>query len=292
MAMVSAIERNKTAGWATGLAAVLGLLCSTTVLVPTPAQTPSAGNVPATATPPQATDAPKSNKSNAVKHPHSGKARAGKATVAPAPLVETQLPAPPPPDWPVNDAAVPASVAWNGRDLSIAASNASLDQILHDVSTATGLKIEGLESAQDQQSGQRIYGSYGPAPERDVLTQLLDGSGYNVLMIGNQGEGTPRELVLTAKAGGNAKGQPGGVQPKHDAEEDQPEDPEPAEPQPDPVVRRPPGIPPQPGQGRTPQQIMQDMQQRQQLQQQQQQPQGAQPQQQQPQGAQPQPPSN
>jgi len=42
------------------------------------------------------------------------------------------------------------------------------------------------------------------APARDVLSELLDGSGYNVLMIGDQGQGTPRTLVLTAKGSATA----------------------------------------------------------------------------------------
>jgi hypothetical protein len=264
MAIISAIRRNKLAGLALCAAAISAM-----------AQAPAQSGIPAVGTSQPAADAAKPN---TAKHLHPGKSKSGKAAAEPIPLVETRLPDPPPPDWPVNSAAVPASIAWNGRDLSIAASNASLTQILHDVSMATGLKVEGLADPQDKQNdsgdqkGQRIYGNYGPASERDVLSQLLDGSGYNVLMIGNQGEGTPRELVLTAKGSdAGAKGQPGGVQQRHDVEEEAPEEPEPVDPQPDPNLHRPPGIPPQPGQGRTPQQIMQEMQQRQQLQQQQQQ---------------------
>jgi hypothetical protein len=274
MAITPAIGSNKPAG----LATLVGLLCVTAVSAL--AQAPAPSGVPAAGASQPAADVAKPS---TAKHPHPAKGHSGKAAVEPIPLAETHLPDPPPPNWPVNSAAVPASIAWNGRDLSIAASNASLVQILHDVSVATGLKVEGLADSQDKQSGQsqsgsgdqkgeRIYGNYGPASERDVLTQLLDGSGYNVLMIGNQGEGTPRELVLTAKASdAGAKGQPGSVQQRHDVEEEAPEEPEPVDPQPDPNLHRPPGIPPQPGQGRTPQQIMQEMQQRQQLQQQQQQ---------------------
>jgi len=38
-----------------------------------------------------------------------------------------------------------------------------------------------------------------------VLSQLLDGSGYNVLMIGDQGQGAPRQIVLTARQAGSAQ---------------------------------------------------------------------------------------
>jgi len=217
-----------------------------------------------------------------AKRPRS-KRKAAKATPEPPPVVETRPPDPPPPDWPANAKAQAASVGWNGRDLSIAATNSSLKQILQDISTATGVKMDGIGTA--PHGDQRVYGSYGPAPAREVLAQLLEGSGYNVLMIGDQGEGTPRELVLTAKTGraANPQGQFNGGQQNQGGEEEAPEEPEQPEPPPqDPNLNRPPGTMPQPPgqQGKTPQQILQEIQQRQLQQQQQQQgqtPQGTQP---------------
>ena len=213
---------------------------------------------------PGSNPAAKPAQSNAA-HPANRKKRSQSSKVAqePPPVVEIHPPDPPPPDWPVNNKAVLASVDWNGRDLSISAANSSLDQILKDVSTATGLKVEGVKD------DQRIFGSYGPAPARDVLANLLDGSGYNVLMIGDSGDGTPRELVLTTKTR-VAPGQPNNGQANQSSEDEAQEDPEPVE-QPEPAMRRP-GVVPPPGQGRSPQQFLQDMQQRrQQLQDQQQQ---------------------
>jgi hypothetical protein len=119
-------------------------------------------------------------------------------------------------------------VNWNGRELSISAKNSSLSQILADVSTATGLKVEG------QSGDQRVYGIYGPATARDVLNQLLDGSDYNILMIGDSGEGTPRELVLSRKVKLAAvNGRPDFAAGAQDDDGD--DEQEPAEP-----VRRPP----------------------------------------------------
>jgi len=184
------------------------------------------------------------------KRAHAAKTEVRQEAATPAPVVT-----PPPPDWPVNDKAAPAAVDWNGRDLSISATNSSLQQILADVSTATGLKVEG--AATDE----RIYGSYGPAPARDVLSQLLDGSGYNVLMIGDQGQGTPRTLVLTAKGSAPAV-HPGANAPGRPSTDDDAEEPEQPE-QPDPTMHRPLGIQPlQPGQNRSPQEIMQEIEQR------------------------------
>jgi hypothetical protein len=195
---------------------------------------------------------------------HSGKKRSSKvAKVAPEPVpVEVPQPVEPVlPNWPVNAQAEKASVGWDGRQLSVAASNSSLHQILNDISTATGVKVDGLGG------DQRVFGRYGPAPAREVIGQLLDGSGYNVLMIGDQGQGTPRELLLTAK--GTAPVQPVNPQanaPQNANPDDEPqEEPEPPEQQ-NPIMNRPMAVQPQqqPPGGRTPQQMMQEMQQRQQ----------------------------
>jgi hypothetical protein len=216
---------------------------------------------------------------HAAKRPlHGRKAKPAEPTQA-AVVEPPHPPDPPPPNWPVNNQAVAPTVDWNGRDLTIAATNSSLEQILRDVSTATGVKVQGIASGT---GGQRVYGSYGPAPARDVLSQLLEGSGYNVLMVGDQGQGTPRELVLTSKTSNGAVQNPGADaqagQSSDDDASDQPEQPEQPE-QPDPNQRRPANFPQQmPGQTR--EQIMQQMQMRQlQMQQQQQQQQQQQPEQ-------------
>ena len=67
-----------------------------------------------------------------------------------------------------------------------------------EVATLTGAKLEGFDA------DQRVFGAYGPGPARDVLSQLLLGSGYNVVMIGDQGQGTPRRIVLSLRHAGSA----------------------------------------------------------------------------------------
>jgi hypothetical protein len=123
------------------------------------------------------------------------------------------------------------------------------------VATATGASVEGLNS------DQRIFGSYGPGPAREVLSLLLDGSGYNVVMIGDMGQGTPRQIMLSSQPKGPAPpvaNNQNTADENNDAAEDQPQPPPPPPP---PTIRNGfnPGMPP-----RTPQQIMQEMQQRQQ----------------------------
>jgi len=97
------------------------------------------------------------------------------------------------PLWPANQPPNQARVSWDSRGLEIEASNSSLSQILHQIAADTGAKLEGL--TQDQ----RVFGSYGPGPRSDVLLKLLDGSGYNVLMIGGRDAATPLEIVLSAR---------------------------------------------------------------------------------------------
>jgi hypothetical protein len=178
------------------------------------------------------------------------------ATPAPA--------APEPPHWPANETPAKPEISWDSHGLRIAASNASLHQILDDVSTATGAKVEGMGA------DERVFGDYGPGDARDVLSQLLHGSGYNVLMIGDQGEGTPREIVLSARHAAGNPNQGAANRPNSDMQdEDAPEQPEPEDQGPPPQLMHPPMMPQQgppgaPGTPRTPQQLLQELQQRQQ----------------------------
>jgi len=196
------------------------------------------------------------------------------------------------PDWPVNAQAGKAKVEWNSRGLYIVADNSSLKQILEEVSIATGVKLDGL--AEDE----RVFGSYGPGVAREVLSKLLDGTEYNVLMSGDQGQGTPRAIVLSRRqatsgrsstAGGPAQAAGRNAAPQDTADDDDaaPEEPaQPAEPsqaeqqqaqqqqqQAAQQQQQQQQTPSRPvfGTPRTPQQVIQDMQQRQQQLQQEQQ---------------------
>ncbi len=193
-------------------------------------------------------------------------------------------PQPEMPKWPANEAPSQPTVTWNSQGLHIQASNSSLSQILNAVSTQTGAKVEGVSG------DERVFGDYGPGPARDVLSQLLRGSNYNFLLLGDQGQGTPRQVILTAHrgAGGSNRGtlnpqQPQDAQPDDEgvSEPEPQEEPPPQQAQPEPP--QPQGLPQQ--EPMTPQQRMQQMQQQrlqqmQQLQQQYQQQQQQQPQQQ------------
>jgi hypothetical protein len=236
-------------GFAFSLAATAAIALMSTALAHAQSQTnPS----PAPAAPP-------------VHHARTHKKPAA-VTPAPEPPPPAAPVAPPPPNWPANDLPGAASVVFDSRGLLVVASNSSLSQILKEISVETGAKVEGFDA------DQRVFGTYGPAPVRDVIAQLLDGSGYDVLMVGDRGEGTPRRIVLSERSGAgaaprnmanNATPPPGNDDTEND---DQPEpQAEPPQPVPGPGSNGPP-VP-----IRTPQQMMQEIQERQRQQQQQQQ---------------------
>lgn len=208
----------------------------------------------------QAPDHPTTTAPPKTHRPHPGKV----ATPTPATPAETPTPTSEVPNWPANDQPKPAQVTWNSKGLHIDAFNASLQQIMNEVAAETGAKVEGLGA------DERVFGEYGPGQARDVISQLLTGSGYNVLLIGDQGQGTPRQIVLSARHAGNSAAGNANHPNSDNPDEEAPEPPEPEEPQPAPTpqMRPPMGQSPQ---QRTPQQMMQELQQRQLQQQQQQQ---------------------
>lgn len=90
-------------------------------------------------------------------------------------------------------AAAPARVTLNQGQLTVSANNSDLRSILTEVASSGGMTIEGLDKSS------RVFGQYGPGAPRDVLTALLDDTGYNFVMLGGANGGVPRELVLTTR---------------------------------------------------------------------------------------------
>lgn len=173
--------------------------------------------------------------------------------VPPAPVAPA---APPMPNWPANNKPVEATVVWDSHGLLVQASNSSLDQILRDISLKIGAKVEGIGA------DERIFGTYGPGPAREVVAQLLDGTGYNILMVGDQGAGTPRKIVLSGRPTGAAPPRSNTPALNNDNSQDNDQDAEQRPFEPNPVMPPTPGMPP-PGMPRTPQQMQQLMEERQ-----------------------------
>jgi hypothetical protein len=135
--------------------------------------------------------------------------------------------------------------------LTIHADNSSLTGILHQVASSSGMKIEGLGG------DERVFGTFGPGAPRDVLADLLDGTAYNVALVGDLSNGAPRELILSPATHG-AAAPAAAATPANEANdqesEDVPQQPPPEVPQ-QPTVNTPatPGV-------RSPQQLFEQLQ--------------------------------
>jgi hypothetical protein len=105
---------------------------------------------------------------------------------APAPLTLEQQPASPP------------RISYQGGQLTIAAPNSTLGDILRGVHAQTGAAVEVPGNATE-----RVVGYFGPGPARDVLAALLNGSHFNYVILGSvTNPGGVERVVLTSKAGG------------------------------------------------------------------------------------------
>lgn len=104
--------------------------------------------------------------------------------------------APPAPLRPNEMPPRPAAITLHDGRLTIDADNSDLRQILTAVAGKSGMTITGLDTTS------RVFGVYGPGAPRDVLTNLLSGSGYNFIMTGNNASGFPGEIVLSTQTGG------------------------------------------------------------------------------------------
>lgn len=96
---------------------------------------------------------------------------------------------------PAADTARRPVVVYSGGQLEITADNSSLNQILHEISRATGMKITGGVT------DERVYGKYGPGAPSEIIERLLDGTGSNMLLRETAAK-VPAELILTAREGG------------------------------------------------------------------------------------------
>jgi len=102
--------------------------------------------------------------------------------------------------------ATPATVLLKGGMLTVQANNSELRQVLEDVSRESGMAIQG------RVRDGRIFGSYGPGEPSSVLTELLSGQGYNILIVGGGPQGAPRQLLLTDRSAGPSLPPPTAVQ--------------------------------------------------------------------------------
>lgn len=112
-------------------------------------------------------------------------------------------PAPPPPTLAEQPATAP-QVSFHGGQLTISAQNSTLGDILKAVRTQTGATIDLPGTASD-----RVIGHFGPGPARDVMTELLNGSHFNYVLLGSSSDPNALDrVILMAKSGGSVESTP------------------------------------------------------------------------------------
>lgn len=87
------------------------------------------------------------------------------------------------------------TVTYEHGMLSIHADKATLSQVLYEVQLRTHAEIAIPAGAEQE----RVIAELGPAPARDVLAELLNGSAYNFIFIGE--ELSLQRVILTRREG-------------------------------------------------------------------------------------------
>lgn len=109
------------------------------------------------------------------------------------------------------------NVTYIDGKLLVIAKNSTLGDVLKTIATRTGAAIEIPDAANE-----RIVTQLGPAPARDVIAALLNGSHYNYLMVGNEADSAQvARVIVTAKTEKSDTGtavagaRPGQIQPRN-----------------------------------------------------------------------------
>ena len=112
---------------------------------------------------------------------------ASMSAASPAPAVASAPPQPPQPH---------AEVDLQGGKLSIRSDRARLADILREVQRRTGASLS-MPPGGGQEA---VITQLGPGPVREVLSKLLDGSGYNVVLVGSGHDlSSITSIILTTK---------------------------------------------------------------------------------------------
>jgi hypothetical protein len=103
-------------------------------------------------------------------------------------------------------------VKYESHQLTIVSRNSTLGDILRAVKTQTGAEVE-----MPSNSTERVVGSFGPGPARDVLASLLNGSHFNYVLLGSPTNAAVLDrVILITKSGPDEVGstvQASAVQP-------------------------------------------------------------------------------
>ena len=126
----------------------------------------------------------------------------GVARINPTPPASPPaMPVPPqPPAMQAPPLPSPLTVGFQDGLLSIAADRASLAEVLYQIQVQTGAEIDVPSGAELE----KVSATLGPALASDVLAQLLDGSPYNLIVLGSFEDSIDR-VILTPKVPGILK---------------------------------------------------------------------------------------
>lgn len=129
---------------------------------------------------------------SAGQHKAKAKAKAKKPELPPLPSGPTG----PVQAMPLDSiAAVPPQVTYQNSQLTIVAPNSTLADILRAVRKLTGAEIEVPAASE------RVVTHLGPGPAREVVAGLLNGSRFNYVLLGSPGDDTAlTRVVLVAKS--------------------------------------------------------------------------------------------
>ena len=94
--------------------------------------------------------------------------------------------------------AVAPKVTYEGGQLSIVAHNCTLADVLHAVKKQLGADLDVPPNATE-----RVVADLGPGTPREVITDLLNGTHFNYVIVGSASDPTAvQSLALTPKTGG------------------------------------------------------------------------------------------
>jgi hypothetical protein len=114
-------------------------------------------------------------------------------------VTPTSAPNPQPEVLPLTPEQRPASlpvVRYEDGKLTVVAKNSTLGDILRAIAAKTGASIDVPEGANE-----RVVSQLGPAPARDVMAALLNGSHFNYVMVGTEtNPDSVAHVILTAKS--------------------------------------------------------------------------------------------
>lgn len=151
------------------------------------------------------------------------------------------------------------TITYQGGLLSVESTNSKLSDILSGIRARTGIQFEGAGAASD-----RVAGKFGPAPTNEVLTNLLQGSRFDYVIVGSPENPDVAQRVILTPAGGpataSAANQPATAAQQPSGDEDEAEEtPVETQPVPAPVPQQASQVPPPVNGPKTTEQVLQEL---------------------------------